>query len=95
MLNNHERVVLDELEERLRSEDPRFATRFHEGQRRLPAHSRGPARRFRPMTVATLAALAIGLFVLGVPGAALLLAVVAAATGWLGTVHITSGGDNR
>lgn len=95
MLNNNEREMLDGLERRLRSEDPRFAARLDQGQQRLPTHPKRSSPRFRPMLVGALAVLAVGLFALGAPGAAVLLAVMAAAIGWLGTVYITSGGDDR
>ncbi|MEU7811192.1 DUF3040 domain-containing protein [Pseudonocardia sp. NPDC049154] len=91
MLNNHERHVLDEVEHRLRTDDPDFATRLGDGQQRLPVRSRTRScpRQFhfsRP--VVGLLVLVVGLLVLGLAGPALLVAALAAFVGWVSAVHV-------
>ncbi|MCE0762475.1 DUF3040 domain-containing protein [Pseudonocardia kujensis] len=91
MLNNHERHVLDEVERRLRTDDPEFVTRLGDGQQRLPVRSRTRScpRQFhfsRP--VAGLLVLVVGLLVLGLAGPALLVAALAGFLGWLSGVHV-------
>ncbi|MCE3556412.1 DUF3040 domain-containing protein [Pseudonocardia sp. RS11V-5] len=89
MLSNRERHLLDEVESRLRSDDPAFVARLGDGQQRLPAKRHCAESRFRhSWPVVVLAVLAIGLLVLGVAGSAVLVAALAAAVGWLSTVHI-------
>lgn len=83
MLNNHERGMLDGLEERLRAEDPEFASRLNRGQQSLPTGPRRRGARTLGTLAAVLAVLALLLFVLGIAGPAVLLAGAAAAMGWL------------
>jgi hypothetical protein len=91
MVNNHERHVLDEVERRLRTDDPEFVTRFGDGQHRLPVRSRTAscARRFHfTWPVVGLLVLVVGLLVLGLAGPALLVAALAAFLGRLSAVHV-------
>ncbi|MFC5948249.1 DUF3040 domain-containing protein [Pseudonocardia lutea] len=89
MLSNHERNLLDEVERRLRSDDPAFVARLGDGQQRLPAGRHCADAPFRlSCPVVVLGVLAVGLLVLGVAAHAVLVAALAAAVGWLSTVHI-------
>ncbi|WP_433502704.1 DUF3040 domain-containing protein [Pseudonocardia halophobica] len=89
MLSNHERHLLGEVERRLRSDDPAFADRLGDGQQRLPAERHRADARFRPSgPVVALGVLAVGLLVLGIAAPAVIVAALAAAVGWLKTVHI-------
>ena len=89
MVSNHERHLLDEVERRLRSDDPAFVARLGDGQQRLPARGHCADSRFcLSWPVVALGVLAIGLLVLGVAAPAVLVVALAAGVGWLRTVHI-------
>jgi|tagenome__1003787_1003787.scaffolds.fasta_scaffold20119638_2 hypothetical protein len=89
MLSNHERHLLDEVERRLRSDDPAFVARLGDGQERLPARRHcADAQSRLTWPVVVLGVLALGLLVLGIAAPAVVVAALAAAVGWLRTVHI-------
>lgn len=75
----HEQRVLDDLERRLRADDPAFVARFHREQQRLPAAARPSGDRVA-LVVAAVAGLLLVL--LGSPGGALA-AVAATGLVWL------------
>jgi Protein of unknown function (DUF3040) len=86
MLDRYERDILREIERHVSAADPGFAARLRD-QRRLTRLRIGT--RVRRAMIIMLVVLTVGLIVLGLPGSAVVVAMVAGCVWWLGRCPVT------
>jgi hypothetical protein len=86
MLDRYERDILREIERHMSAADPDFAARLRD-QRRFTRPRIGT--RLRRAMIALLLLLTVALVVLGLPGSAVIVAMVAVGVWWLGRCPVT------
>ena len=86
MLDRYERDTLREIERHMSAADPDFAARLRD-QRRFSRFRLGT--RLRRAMIVMLVLLTIALVVLGLPGSAVIVAMVAVGVWWLGRCSVT------
>ena len=86
MLDRYERDILRGIERQISSADPDLAALLRDQRHLAQTRLRS---RLRRVVIVLLAVLVVGLLVLGLPGSAVLVALVAVAVWWLGRCHVT------